>query len=119
MQWTRAAWLFLTLAIIIGALWAYTSLGWGGYWAWDPVETSNLLVWIALTALVHAQLWLRRKRQFPHLSVLLTGVVFALAMFATFETRTGILLSVHSFTPASGVTSSDLGGRLVASMGPG
>ena len=119
MQWTRAAWLFLTLAIIIGALWAYTSLGWGGYWAWDPVETSNLLVWIPLTGLVHAQLWLRRKRQFPHLSVLLTGVVFALAMFATFETRTGILLSVHSFTPASGVTSSDLGGRLVASMAPG
>ncbi len=119
MQWTRAAWLFLTLAMIVGALWAYTVLGWGGYWAWDPVETTNLLVWIPLTGLVHAQLWQRRKRQFPHLSVLLAGLAFAFAMFATFETRTGIILSVHSFSPSSTVTSPDLGTRLVSAITAG
>ena len=120
MQWTRAAWLLLTLAIVIGALWAYTTLGWGGYWSWDPVETANLVVWLPLTGLVHAQLWSRRKRQFPHLTVLLACLAFALMMLATFETRTGIIVSVHSFTPAGGTGASpDLGARLVSVLGSG
>lgn len=117
MQWTRAAWLSLTLALLVGALWAYTVLGWGGYWAWDPVETANLVIWIPLTALVHSQLWSRRKGQFAHLSVLLACVPFALTLFATFETRTGVITSVHSFTPVSGVTSPDLGTRLLIAVG--
>ncbi len=117
MQWTRAAWLFLTMAIIIGALWAYSVLGWGGYWAWDPVETSNLLVWLPLTALAHTALWNRRKGQFPHIAPMLASVVFALALFATFETRTGIIVSVHSFTPGGGISmSNDLGARLVSAL---
>ncbi|MEK6851318.1 MAG: cytochrome c biogenesis protein CcsA [Candidatus Thermoplasmatota archaeon] len=120
MQWTRAAWLLLTLAVLIGALWAYTTLGWGGYWSWDPVETANLVVWLPLTGLVHAQLWSRRKRQFPYLSILLACLSFALMMFATFETRTGIIVSVHSFTPAGGTGASpDLGTRLVSVLGSG
>jgi cytochrome c-type biogenesis protein CcmF len=90
MQWTRSAWRFLTLAPVIGALWSYTVLGWGGYWARNPEQTANLTIWPPLTALVHAQLWNRRKGQFSHLAPALVSIVFALAMFATLETRTGI-----------------------------
>ena len=90
MQWTRSAWLFLTLAPVIGALWSYTVLGWGGYWARNPEQTANLTIWLPLTVLVHAQLWNRRKGQFSHLAPALVSIVFALAIFATFETRTGI-----------------------------
>jgi cytochrome c-type biogenesis protein CcmF len=118
MQWTRSAWLFLTLALVIGALWSYTVLGWGGYWAWDPVQTANLTVWLPLTALVHAQLWNRRKGQFAHLAPALASIVFALAMFATFETRTGIIASVHSFIATGGVQE-DLGARLLDILGSG
>jgi len=118
MQWTRSAWLFLTLALVIGALWSYTVLGWGGYWAWDPVQTANLTIWLPLTALVHAQLWNRRKGQFAHLAPALASIVFALTMFATFETRTGIIASVHSFIATGGVQE-DLGTRLLDILGSG
>lgn len=118
MQWTRAAWLFLTLAIIIGALWAYTVLGWGGYWAWDPVETTNLAVWLPLTALVHSALWNRRKAQYSRTAPMLAAAVFALALFATIETRTGIITSVHSFTGSIGAGNS-LGDRLLAVLSAG
>jgi len=119
MQWIRSSWLFLTLAIVIGALWAYTVLGWGGFWAWDPVETSNLAIWLPLTGLVHTSLLNRRKGRFPHLAPAFAAVSFALALLATFETRTGVIVSVHSFTGSSGARSTDLGGRLLSILDAG
>ncbi len=114
MQWTRMAWFFLTMAMVIGALWAYIVLGWGGYWAWDPVETSNLVIWLPLTALVHSQLWNRRKGQFSHISPVLAGLAFAFTMLGTFETRTGVIVSVHSFSsPVGGIIANDLGARVL------
>ncbi|MFQ5911249.1 MAG: cytochrome c biogenesis protein CcsA, partial [Thermoplasmata archaeon] len=98
LQWARMAWLFYTVAILLGGIWAYTVLGWGGYWAWDPVETSNLIPWIVLTALLHAQLYHRQRRKFIWLTPLLAIMAFVLTVFATFETRTGYVDSVHTFT---------------------
>lgn len=97
LSYGRISWLLMTLGIIIGALWAYTVLGWGGYWGWDPVETGNLLPWIALTALVHAILMNRRKGSYKHMAPLLGITSFALVLFTTFETRSGYVDSIHAF----------------------
>ena len=93
----RASWLFISLGIIIGAIWAYTVLGWGGYWGWDPVETANLIPWIALTAFLHATLMNRRKGSYGNLAPLLGILSFSLVLFTTFETRSGFVESIHSF----------------------
>lgn len=93
----RLSWLFMTLGIIIGALWAYMVLGWGGYWAWDPVETANLLPWISLTAFLHAAFMYRRKGSYRNLAPLLGIISFALVLFTTFETRSGFVDSIHAF----------------------
>jgi cytochrome c-type biogenesis protein CcmF len=91
----QAAWLFLTLGIAIGGLWAYEVLGWGGYWAWDPVETSSLLPWLSLTAYFHLGLSAKgRKSLSKELMILLT---FSAVMFTTALTRGGLLVSVHAF----------------------
>ena len=101
-NWGRAGWFFLTLGIGIGALWAYVVLGWGGYWAWDPVETSSLLPWILLTGFLHVQLMYRRKKEFSLLAPVLGIFTFILVLFATFTTRAGGLwVSVHSFGAAN------------------
>ena len=98
MWWGRAGWLFLTLGIGIGALWAYVVLGWGGYWGWDPVETSSLLPWLLLTAFMHAQLMNHRRGEYPIMAPVLGSLAFALVVFATFATRAGGLwVSVHTF----------------------
>ncbi len=100
-NWGRIGWLFLTLGIGIGALWAYVVLGWGGYWGWDPVETSSLLPWILLTAFLHAQLMFRRKGEYKILAPVLGAFSFILVIFATFATRAGGLwVSVHTFGQA-------------------
>jgi cytochrome c-type biogenesis protein CcmF len=114
LQWSRLSWFFLTLGIGVGALWAYTVLGWGGYWGWDPVEVANLIPWIALTGFVHAQQYSRKRRQFAFLAPLLAIVTFVLILFATFETRSGLVESpLHAFTgPGAGLA--DPGDRLVA-----
>lgn len=93
----RMSWLFMGLAIIVGGLWAYTVLGWGGYWAWDPVETSNLLPWISLTPFLHATFMNRRKGSYKNLAPLLGILSFSLVLFATFETRSGFVDSIHTF----------------------
>jgi len=101
LTWSRIAWLFLTLGIGIGALWAYVVLGWGGYWAWDPVETSSLLPWFTMTGLLHAQLMYKRRKEFPILTPILAIMTFVLIVFATFATRAGGLwVSVHTFGSA-------------------
>jgi cytochrome c-type biogenesis protein CcmF len=101
MPWSRWAWLFLTLGIGIGGLWAYVVLGWGGYWAWDPVETSSFLPWIILTAFLHAQLMFKRKGDYKLAAPALGIYTFVLVIFATFTTRAGgIWISVHAFGQA-------------------
>ncbi|UCD13300.1 MAG: cytochrome c biogenesis protein CcsA [Thermoplasmatales archaeon] len=102
LKWSRIGWIFLMLGIGIGALWAYVVLGWGGYWGWDPVETSSLLPWIILTGFLHTQLMYKRKKSFPILAPVLGVLSFVLVIFATFVTRAGGLwLSVHTFGQAN------------------
>ena len=87
------------LGIGIGAIWAYYVIGWGGYWSWDPLETSALLLWLILTLFLHTQLRLARNHEYAKLSPMLGMLVFEVALFATFVTRTGGLWasSVHSY----------------------
>jgi cytochrome c-type biogenesis protein CcmF len=119
LHWTRWAWLFYTLGIGVGGLWAYIVLGWGGYWAWDPIETVNLIPWLTLTALVHAQMRNASTRQYRHLAPILAVVTFVLSVFATFVTRSGLWVSVHDFAE---VNVKEPGERLVrileTSVGP-
>jgi len=95
--WTRIAWVFLTVGLALGGLWAYVTLDWGGYWAWDPVEVASLLPWIATTALLHAQIMHRRYSMYPLAAPLLAALAFSLTEFGTFVTRSGVWNSVHSF----------------------
>ena len=97
--WGRLAWIFVTLGIGIGAIWAYYVIGWGGYWGWDPLETSSLLLWLMLTLFLHTQLRLARNREYKLVSPLLGILTFGTALFATFVTRAGGLWasSVHSY----------------------
>ncbi len=111
--WTRLAWFTLTLGIGLGAMWAYETLGWGGYWAWDPVETSSLLPWISLTALLHTLHSHDRRQDDTYVAPLLAGMSLFLVFFATFVTRSGVWASVHSYAGASaGSTIDQLAGAL-------
>ena len=102
LKWSRIGWILLTLGIGTGALWAYVVLGWGGYWAWDPIETSSLLPWIILTGFLHTQLMYKRKKDYSILAPLLGIFSFILVIFATFVTRAGGLwVSVHTFEQAN------------------
>jgi cytochrome c-type biogenesis protein CcmF len=98
LQWSRLAWLFLTLGIGIGAVWAYLALGWGGYWAWDPVEVGSLIPWVTLSAFMHTQLMNKRKNQFNYLTPIFGTATFVLVIFATFITRSGMWVSVHAWS---------------------
>ncbi len=99
--WSRTGWLFLTIGIAIGGVWAYTTLGWGGYWGWDPVETSSLLPWFLLSGFLHAQLMYKRKGDYPLIAPLMGIFSYILVVFATFATRAaGLWVSVHSFGQA-------------------
>lgn len=101
-NWSRTGWLLLTLGIGMGALWAYVVLGWGGYWSWDPVETSSLLPWMILTGFLHTQLMYKRKKDYPILAPVLGVFSFVLVIFAAFVTRAGGLwVSVHTFGQAN------------------
>lgn len=95
--WTRIAWVFLTTGLALGGLWAYVTLDWGGYWAWDPVEVASLMPWLATTALLHAQIMHRRYSMYPLAAPLLAALAFSLTEFGTFVTRSGVWNSVHSF----------------------
>ncbi|HDX1040100.1 TPA: heme lyase CcmF/NrfE family subunit [Pasteurella multocida] len=95
--WTMAAWVFLTLGIVLGSWWAYYELGWGGWWFWDPVENASLMPWIAGTALLHSLAVTEKRGSFKAWTVLLAILAFSLCLLGTFLVRSGILVSVHAF----------------------
>ncbi|WP_440924276.1 heme lyase CcmF/NrfE family subunit [Candidatus Pelagibacter sp.] len=96
-QWVLASWVFLTLGILLGSIWAYYELGWGGFWFWDPVENVSLMPWFALTTLLHCILVLEKKKILTSWAMVLSIATFALSMSGTFLVRSGILNSVHTF----------------------
>jgi cytochrome c-type biogenesis protein CcmF len=96
-RWLRVSWLFLTAAVSLGALWSYTVLGWGGIWAWDPVETAILIPWLFLTATLHAVTNYRAGRKYTTLAPAMTAATFSLAIYTTNIVRSGVFRSVHSF----------------------
>ena len=97
-QWTHVAWIFLTLGIIVGGWWAYEVLGWGGYWAWDPVENASFLPWLAATGYLHSTVAQERRKIFKAWTLSLVLASFILTILGTFMTRSGVFNSVHSFT---------------------
>ena len=96
-QWVLISWIFLTLGILIGSIWAYYELGWGGFWFWDPVENVSLMPWFVLTALLHCIIVLEKKFALASWSVILSIATFTLSMSGTFLVRSGILNSIHTF----------------------
>ncbi len=96
-RWILSAWLFLTIGIVLGAWWAYEELGWGGYWAWDPVENSSLMPWLTATALLHCSRTYRRNTSIATWLTILSIVTFSLCIFGTFLTRYSLVSSVHAF----------------------
>lgn len=96
-KWTLFAWLFLTLGILQGAYWAYIELGWGGYWAWDPVENASLMPWLASTAFLHSVMIQEKKGMLKMWNMVLVIISFTLSIFGTFLTRSGVVSSVHAF----------------------
>jgi cytochrome c-type biogenesis protein CcmF len=97
-HWTLGPWVLLTLGLVAGAWWSYAVLGWGGYWGWDPVENVALLPWLTATAFLHSAMVGRRRGMLAGWNVALVAASFALTLFATLVTRSGILDSVHAFT---------------------
>ena len=100
-RWTLVPWIFLTMGIVAGAWWSYAVLGWGGYWAWDPVENAALLPWLTATAFIHSSMVAERRgtlRTWTHALVIAT---FVLTLVGTFLTRSGVVASVHAFTAGS------------------
>ena len=95
--WIMSSWVFLTIGITLGSVWAYYELGWGGYWFWDPVENASLLPWLAGTALIHSLLVLKIKNKMQNWTALLAILTFSLSLLGTFLVRSGILNSVHAF----------------------
>jgi cytochrome c-type biogenesis protein CcmF len=100
-RWTLAAWTFLGVAILLGAKWAYEEVGWGGWYAWDPVENAALMPWLVATAFLHSVMVQEKKDMLRVWNVILVAGAFALSVFGTFLTRSGILSSIHSFTASS------------------
>jgi len=100
-KWTLLSWLLLGIGNIIGAWWAYVELGWGGYWAWDPVENAGLMPWLVGTAFLHSIMIQKRKGMFKVWNMVLIILAFNLSIFGTFLTRSGILSSVHTFGETS------------------
>lgn len=96
-KWALFAWTFLSVGLLLGARWAYLELGWGGYWAWDPVENAAFMPWLAGTAFLHSIMIQERKGMFKKWNIILLIITFFLSIFGTFITRSGIVSSVHSF----------------------
>ncbi len=100
-RWTIVAWYFLSLGLLIGGWWSYHVLGWGGYWAWDPVENAALMPWLTGTAFLHSVMIQERRRLLKLWNIALIILTFSLTLFGTFLTRSGIIGSVHAFTQGS------------------
>jgi cytochrome c-type biogenesis protein CcmF len=100
-RWTLVTWMFQTTGVLLGAGWAYAVLGWGGYWAWDPVENASLLPWITATAFLHSVMMQEKKGMMKVWNMVLVSATFFLCIFGTFLTRSGIVQSVHAFAQSS------------------
>ncbi|MBI3940840.1 MAG: heme lyase CcmF/NrfE family subunit [Acidobacteria bacterium] len=110
-RWTLVAWLFLTMGIFMGAHWAYLELGWGGYWAWDPVENASFMPWLLGTAFLHSVMVQEKKGMLKVWNLVLIILTFEMCLFGTFLTRSGVVSSVHSFAQ------SNIGSFFVAFIG--
>ena len=104
-KWVLISWVFLTFGILLGSIWAYYELGWGGFWFWDPVENASLLPWFAITALMHSVMVLEKRDNLYSWVIILCLLTFILSVTGTFLVRSGILNSVHTFAsdPARGI----------------
>ena len=100
-KWTLWSWMILGVGITLGMWWAYVELGWGGYWAWDPVENASLLPWLTMTAFLHSVMIQEKRGMLKRWNMILIVLSFMLSIFGTFITRSGIISSVHSFTQSS------------------
>jgi cytochrome c-type biogenesis protein CcmF len=110
-RWTLVTWIILFVGIVLGGVWAYETLGWGGYWAWDPVENASLMPWLVLTAFLHSIMLQGRRGILKNWNMVLVSLTFLLSIFGTFLTRSGIVSSVHSFAE------SDIGGFFLGFLG--
>jgi cytochrome c-type biogenesis protein CcmF len=100
-RWTLLTWLLLGVGIVLGAKWAYVVLGWGGYWAWDPVENSSLMPWLVGTAFLHSVVVQERRGMLKIWNMILVVITFLLGIFGTFITRSGVVSSVHAFADSN------------------
>ncbi len=100
-RWSLWAWLFLSLGLVLGGRWAYDVLGWGGYWGWDPVEIAAFMPWLTGTAFLHSVMIQEKRGQLKHWNMILIILTYALVIFGTFLTRSGVLSSVHSFAESA------------------
>lgn len=100
-NWTLFAWMFLTAGIVLGGLWSYEVLGWGGYWAWDPVENASFMPWLTATAFLHSSVVQSRRGMLQSWNFVLVITTFALTILGTFLTRSGVIVSVHSFSQSA------------------
>ena len=104
-NWILVSWIFLSVGILLGSIWAYYELGWGGFWFWDPVENVSLMPWFCLTALLHSIVVLKNRNMFHSWTIILSITTFSLSMSGTFLVRSGILNSIHTFAndPSRGI----------------
>ncbi|MFN2572357.1 MAG: heme lyase CcmF/NrfE family subunit [Gemmatimonadales bacterium] len=100
-KWTLVSWLFLSIGLLLGMWWAYVELGWGGYWAWDPVENAALLPWLVMTAFLHSVMIQEKRGMLKKWNLALIIGAWLLSIFGTFITRSGVIASVHSFTQSN------------------
>jgi len=100
-RWTLTAWLFLSLGLILGGRWAYDVLGWGGYWAWDPVENASFMPWLAGTAFLHSVMIQEKRNMFKAWNMFLIVLTYCLVIYGTFIVRSGVISSVHSFAQSA------------------
>jgi cytochrome c-type biogenesis protein CcmF len=100
-RWTMVTWCFLTIGVFLGAHWAYAVLGWGGYWGWDPVENASLMPWLTGTAFLHSVMMQEKRGMLKVWNVWLIFATFLLSILGTFETRSGVISSVHAFAQSA------------------
>src|SRR2546422_3163752 len=108
-RWTLFPWLLLSIGIMLGGRWAYEVLGWGGYWAWDPVENASFMPWLPATAYLHSVMIQEKRDMLKTWNLLLIGLTYSLCLFGTFLTRSGVVQSVHAFAQTPLFTSVFLG----------
>ena len=100
-RWTLWAWLFLSFGLVLGSRWAYDVLGWGGFWGWDPVEIAAFMPWLTGTAFLHSVMIQEKRGLLKHWNMILIILTYALVIFGTFLTRSGVLSSVHAFAQSA------------------